>query len=204
MSSAEANDQQVDAGDGDDRPSSPVVTTREEKRKTRMATEGTAFLLAQLRAQAQPQPTTLNVATLSESSGQSSISVENPEKSAQSTSSGFEQSQLMTHSASDEGASNAKKPRLEETAVLVEKTLVIVKERPIIDYDFTRQATLLSTEADCFAESGVDFKFSSKIHFNNYLKGCKWSPNGEWLLTSAEDRKTRTFRLNENARQVRG
>uniref|UniRef100_A0A914UUZ0 WD repeat-containing protein 79 n=1 Tax=Plectus sambesii TaxID=2011161 RepID=A0A914UUZ0_9BILA len=185
----------------DDRPPSPVITPREEKRKTRMATEGTAFLLAQLRAQAQPQPTPSNVPVLPDLSGQS-VPVVSTQQNAPLNSAAQHQSQLIPSSLHDENASSSKKPRLEETVVLVETTATVIKERPVIDYNFTKEASLICTEADSFADSTLDFKFSSKIRCNNYLKGCKWSPNGELLLTSAEDRKTRTFRLHENDQQL--
>ena len=33
---------------------------------------------------------------------------------------------------------------------------------------------------------------------NNYLKGCKWSPDGSCLLTNSEDHCLRLFNLPEN------
>jgi hypothetical protein len=163
------------------------MTTREEKRRTRMATEGTAFLLASLRSQAQPPVSTAPSAPDRQSPKPSVLT------QSQSTSSNAHE---------DEFAPISKIPRLEETVSVVEETAMVKRERPTIHYDFTKPASLLCVETACFADSTLDFKFSSKIQFNNYLKACKWSPNGELLLTSSEDRKTRTFRLNEQDQQA--
>jgi hypothetical protein len=181
MSSADAEEEPSDER------ASPVVTAREEKRRTRMATEGTAFLLASLRAQAQPPVL-------------AAPSV--PDHQSPAPSAPIQSESTCSSAHEEEFAPISKIPRLEEIAPVVEATVMVKRERPTIQYEFTKPASLLCAETDCFTDSTLDFKFSSKIQFNNYLKGCKWSPNGELLLTSSEDRKTRTFRLDEQDEQV--
>jgi hypothetical protein len=70
--------------------------------------------------------------------------------------------------------------------------------RPIISYDLSKVPHLCCTEQLAFADEmnndivGVG-RVSPLIARNNYLKGCKWSPTGRYLLTTSQDRYSRTF-----------
>lgn len=57
---------------------------------------------------------------------------------------------------------------------------------------------------ECYKQNTVPkFGFSKKITDNNYVRSCKWSPNGEWLVTDSEDRIARIFNyLDGNLNEV--
>ncbi|XP_074598889.1 telomerase Cajal body protein 1 homolog [Brevipalpus obovatus] len=56
----------------------------------------------------------------------------------------------------------------------------------LYEFDFSRDATLVKNAVKVFVSSVVK---------DNFLKGCKWSPDGSCLLTNSEDKVLRVFNL---------
>ena len=79
---------------------------------------------------------------------------------------------------------------------------IAVEAAPLIKIDYGFEHTPggplslepLQVVRECF-EMGTtpNFGFSSKVKENNYVRSCKWSSNGEWLLADSEDRTCRIF-----------
>uniref|UniRef100_A0A915CTT1 WD repeat-containing protein 79 n=1 Tax=Ditylenchus dipsaci TaxID=166011 RepID=A0A915CTT1_9BILA len=84
--------------------------------------------------------------------------------------------------------------------ITYEEQIVEVKKTPRprikVDYDFSAVTEKLPIQEvrDCF-NSGTtpNFGFSKKVKENNYVRSCKWSPCGNWLIADSEDRRVRIF-----------
>ena len=63
--------------------------------------------------------------------------------------------------------------------------------------------TARQTIADCFrAGTTPRFSFAAACEENNYVRSCRFAPSGRWLVSDAEDRQVRVFRVEEDAEQV--
>jgi len=93
------------------------------------------------------------------------------------------------------------------TEVIVEPTTS--QSRTKVEYDLL-STTLgridvrpIQVVRECYeSETAPKFGFSKRVRENNYVRSCKWSPDGEWLVTDSEDRIARIFRLNDEGPQL--
>ncbi|KAI1718891.1 RINT-1 / TIP-1 family domain-containing protein [Ditylenchus destructor] len=82
---------------------------------------------------------------------------------------------------------------------------VAPKEPTKIDYKFQNVLSNAPMQriTDCYNQGTVpDFGFSSKVNDNNYVRSCKWSPSGHWLITESMDRRVRIFKYDSETKQT--
>ncbi|KAI1730313.1 RINT-1 / TIP-1 family domain-containing protein [Ditylenchus destructor] len=83
---------------------------------------------------------------------------------------------------------------------------VAPKEPTNIDYNFQNLLSNAPTQriTDCYNQGTVpDFGFSSKVNGNNYVRSCKWSPSGRWLITESMDRRVRIFKYDTEPKEAK-
>jgi WD40 repeat protein len=71
----------------------------------------------------------------------------------------------------------------------------------IDDDDSTVNKTLdinESTEPQLMFKAEIEFKVPEKSKKENFLKGCKWSPDGSCILVNSNDFKLRIFDINSD------
>uniref|UniRef100_A0A914CDB2 WD repeat-containing protein 79 n=1 Tax=Acrobeloides nanus TaxID=290746 RepID=A0A914CDB2_9BILA len=150
------------------------------KTTKRIAKFGVAFLLAQMRNDT-PNETNTNINPTSNSATTSSSSKITPTGSKPD----LEESQ-------DEPVT--KRPRVALTYKIFNENEGDKHAMPI---ELLLEPCL--TIRDCFnSGTAPNFRFSTQIKENNYVRSCSWSRDGDWLLTDSEDRIARIFRFKDN------
>ncbi|VDK19173.1 unnamed protein product [Anisakis simplex] len=165
---------------------------REEKRNEKIFRKGTAFLLQMMREENQRD-------------AQKSVPKGQGTPKSDSSNSNFtdkkEQSSRAYENSRRDDISLTTKHRARPNDA---EDVVVAVKRSKLSLDFEKM-TLLQRESAVFNDTKYKqtfgFSFPGNI-CNNYVRCCKWSASGEYLLTSSQDRLVRVFQLNDTQKQV--
>ncbi|CEF66703.1 Telomerase Cajal body protein 1 [Strongyloides ratti] len=69
---------------------------------------------------------------------------------------------------------------------------------PDVNYDFSNEPTLIELEKDCFMDKAKLKRPSVKFD-NNYIRTVKFNKNGNYLISSSQDRILRLFFFDKNS-----
>ncbi|VDK55070.1 unnamed protein product [Anisakis simplex] len=165
---------------------------REEKRNEKILRKGTAFLLQMMREENQrdAQKSVPKGQGTPKSDSSNSNLTGNEERS----------SRAYENTRRDDISLTTKHRARPNDA----EDVVVAVKRSKLSLDFEKM-TLLQRESAVFNDTKYKqtfgFSFPGNI-CNNYVRCCKWSASGEYLLTSSQDRLVRVFQLNDTQKQV--